>query len=265
MGPSGHHEGSNAPPRSRPLLVHGAFSAWSEKIRWILDLKRVAHDREEYLPMLGDGRLKRLSGGTEVPVWVTATGEGVPDSMRIALRLEAEYPEPRLVPPAGPARGEVLRWHDWAGDVLSPLARVICTHGLSTTPGAAAATVPPSAPWIARVTAPVLAGPGLWLFRRQYEIDAAAVAAARERLPRLLETIALAIEGPRRYLVGDSLTLADVAVGAALLLLAPPADAYLPRPMPPPLRAAFTDRPSLEAFPTVFAWRDEVYAAHRRP
>jgi glutathione S-transferase len=250
-------------PRDRPLLVHGCFSAWSEKIRWILDLKKVPHDREEYIPMLGDGRLKRLSGGTEVPVWVTASGEGVPDSMRIALRLEREYPEPALIPAGGPARGEVLRWHDWAGDVLSPLARVICTHGIATTPGAAAATVPPSAPWIARVTAPVLAGPGLWLFRRQYEIDAGAVAAARERMPGLLESIGLALEGDRPWLVGDGLTLADVAVASALLLLDPPADQYLPRPMPAALRAAFTDRASLAAFPAVFAWRDRLYRERR--
>ena len=53
-----------------------------------------------------------LSGQRLVPIAELGT-EVVRGSMRIVERIEAEHPEPRLLPPAGPARAAALVTTDW--------------------------------------------------------------------------------------------------------------------------------------------------------
>jgi len=246
-----------------PMLVDQAFSAWSEKARWVLDWKGVAFERREFIPMIDDRWLRRISGQEEVPVLVRG-GAALAGSTAIALALEAERPERPLLPDDRRLRAEAIRWQDWAGDTLSPLGRIVLMGSLVADREAALTTVPPTAPAYARMFASIAVPLGLRQFMKAYEIDEEKIAAAHATLPRHLESIAAALAPGRPYLVGDALTLADVAVASALILIAPPAEEWLPRPMAPALRRAFTSATSLARFPEVFAWRDDLYKRHRR-
>lgn len=248
-----------------PVLIDLAFSSWSEKARWALDWKGVRYVRNEYTPMLGDLELLWRTGQTEVPVLVTEHGETIPDSTRIVSYLEEALPEPRLIPADARERADALRWQDWASDTLSPVGRALVSAGLASEPKAAEATVPPTAPWIVRATTAITASPGLWLFNWSYGIGASTIENARRRLPHLLEAIRGALAGGRRFLVGETFTVADLAVAAAFILLDPPPDDHLPRPMPAALRRAFTYRLVRREFPDLVAWRDQMYKEFRRP
>lgn len=129
-----------------------------------------------------------------------------------------------------------------------------------------------------RKTAALSAPPGLWLFKRQYDITDGAIAKAEERLPALLETVAGAIGRASEagagagasasdppFLVGDTFTIADIAVASALILIGPPADEFLPRPMPEPLRRANTHAGAQATHAGVFGWRDAIYRRYRKP
>jgi glutathione S-transferase len=249
----------------RPLrLIDLAFSGWSEKARWALDWKGIPFERVEYMPVIGDLRLWRRTGQAEVPVLLTETGAAIPDSTRIALHLEDTVPEPRLLPARPAERAEALRWQDWAGDTLSTTARAIIGASLAADPAAQLELLPPGAPWLLRAAGRIVAPAGVRVFRWQYDLTRHAVASARARVPGLLETLEQSLARGKRFLVGDSFSLADLAVASALLLLEPPADEYLPRPMPPALRRAYTYAPARLDYGGVFAWRDEMYRRFRK-
>lgn len=246
-------------------LIDIAFSGWSEKARWALDWKGVPYVREEYVPVVGDFALARRTGQAEVPVLITAAGEAIPDSTRIVLHLEETVPEPRLLPARPTERAEALRWQDWASDTLGPVARGLITAGLVADPQAALATVPPDAPRALRLCAKAIVPVGLRVFRWQYDLSKYTLEKEKARLPRLLETIEASLAGGKHFLVGESLSIADIAVASTLLSFDPPEDEYLPRPMPPALRRAYTYAPARLDFGGVFAWRDALYRKFRRP
>jgi glutathione S-transferase len=112
-----------------------------------------------------------------------------------------------------------------------------------------------------RFFAPVAVPIGIRGFLKAYDVTPATVERARWRLPILLEEAQAALEG-RAYLVGDSFSIADLALASALTLATPPADEWLPRPMPPALRRAFT-LPEATSHAPLFAWRDDLYRRHR--
>jgi glutathione S-transferase len=250
---------------STPLLIDLAFSAWSEKARWALDWKGFAYRRKEYLPMIGDRELRRLSGQEEVPVLVLGDGRAIADSTRIALFAEDSSEARALLPKDARARADALRWQDWAGEVLSPCLRTLIGDSLARDSAAAHATIHPDAPFWVRWAAPVAVPIGVRGFLKAYDVTPATIERARWRLPILLGELGAALDGgSRTFLTGESFSLADLAVASALALLSPPSDQWLPRPMPAALRRAFT-LPEAEAFSGLVAWRDDLYKRFRRP
>jgi len=79
-----------------PLLWHIPLSHYSEKVRWALDYKGIAHRRS----VLGGDyliRVWRATGQGKLPVlWLD--GRGIADSARIIAALEEHYPEPAALP-----------------------------------------------------------------------------------------------------------------------------------------------------------------------
>ena len=79
-----------------PLLWHIPLSHYSEKVRWALDYKGIAHRRR----VLGPDyliRVWRATGQGKLPVlWLD--GRAIADSTRIIAALEEHYPEPSLYP-----------------------------------------------------------------------------------------------------------------------------------------------------------------------
>src|SRR5215207_5616130 len=91
-----------------PLLWHIPLSHYSEKVRWALDYKGIAHRRR----VLGPDyliRVWRATGQGKLPVlWLD--GRAVADSTRIITALEEHYPEPPLYPVTPPRGSARSRW-----------------------------------------------------------------------------------------------------------------------------------------------------------
>ena len=104
-----------------PVLWHIPFSHYSEKVRWALDYKGIAHRRR----VLGSDYLIqvwRATGQGKLPVlWLDA--RAIADSTRIIAAIEGQYPEPPLYPRDTSARQHALALEDDLDETLGPALR----------------------------------------------------------------------------------------------------------------------------------------------
>src|SRR5215467_1039354 len=93
-----------------PLLWHIPLSHYSEKVRWALDHKGIAHRRR----VLGPDyliRAWRATGQGKLPI-LFLDGRAIADSTQIIAALEERHPEPALLPRDADARQRALALED---------------------------------------------------------------------------------------------------------------------------------------------------------
>ena len=199
-------------------------SAFCEKVRLVLAAKRLDYTVVEVTPGLGQLELFRLSGQRQVPVLLDGS-EVIADSTAIALYLERHHPEPLLLPEAPAERARVLLIEDWADTALAAGCRLALVQAAAVDPLLRSALLPDSTPGplrqlVSNLPAAVMAGVG--------EAVATVVGSAeRQQLQTNLEQLAVLV-ADQPYLVGDRLTLADLAVAAQWGLLKFPSSSGAP-------------------------------------
>ncbi|MFM7362098.1 MAG: glutathione S-transferase family protein [Cyanobium sp.] len=226
-------------------------SAFCEKVRLVLAFKGLDHGVVEVIPGLGQLELFRLSGQRQVPVLIDG-GEVIADSTAIALHLEERHPEPALLPrdPAGRAR--VLLLEDWADTALAAGCRQALLQAAVADPVLRGALLPDTTPGPLRQLVSAL--PGQLLSPVSEAVGEVLAPCEARQLRRNLDQLTVLIaDAP--YLVGDRLSLADLAVAAQLTLLRFPARAGAP--LAGCGVAGFSDNPVLEP---LFSWRDRILA-----
>ncbi len=222
-------------------------SAFCEKVRLVLAAKRLDYTVVEVLPGLGQWQLFRISGQRQVPVLVDGA-EVIADSSAIALHLEARHLEPALLPADPRELAQVLMLEYWADTNLAAGCRLALLQAAAADPVLRGALLPDTTPGPLRQ---LVAG----LPEQLGEAMAGAIAVAgSQQLEARLEQLA-ALVTATSYLVGERLSLADLAVAAQLSLLKFPASAGAPlagRGAP-----GIADNPLLEP---LFSWRDRIGA-----
>ena len=242
-----------------PALWHIPFSHYSEKVRWALDYKRVAHRRR----VLGSDyliKVWRATGQGKLPVlWLD--GSAIADSTRIIAELEEHYPEPPLYPRAPVARQRALALEDDLDETLGPALRAavvtplfqhdpdfalrMLTTGMGSKAYPGLRRVLRLFPWLYRVRHKIST--------RNLERDRATVVAALDRIEHQRQG--------RAYLVGDVFSVADLTAASLLgPLLQPPELQYpLQLELPPYLkdyRAMLLRHPAAQ-------WVADIYRLHR--
>ena len=222
-------------------------SAFCEKVRLVLAAKGLAYSVVEVTPGLGQLQLLRLSGQRQVPVLVDGE-EVIADSTAIALHLEARAPQPALLPAEAAARAQVQLLEDWADTTLAAGVRLALVQAAAADAVLRTALLPEATPDGLRSLVGAL--PGGLLAGLGQVVDQKALQELRAALEQLT-----ALVQAQPHLVGDRLTLADLAVAAQLSLLRFPASAGAPlagRGVP-----GLADDPQLAP---LFAWRDGIGA-----
>lgn len=131
-----------------------------------------------------DPDFRRASPFAKMPALVDGDF-GLADSSAIIHYIEAKHPEPALIPSEPKLRGKCIWYEEFADTILAGCGAKMFFN---------------------RVVAPI--------FLKRPGDTAAADAAERDELPRVLDYLeSVAPEGDG-YLVGDGLTLADVAVAS---------------------------------------------------
>jgi glutathione S-transferase len=242
-----------------PLLWHIPVSHFSEKVRWALDYKRIAHRRQvlgaDYLI-----RAWRATGRGTLPI-LFLDGRPIGDSTHIIGALEARHPAPPLYPRDAAERQRALALEDDLDERLGPALRAaVVTPLFRHDPDVALRVLTTGMPDAAyrRLRPLVRFFPAYYRLRHKIrdaklEVDRAAVTAALDR-----------IEAERRgraHLVGDAFTVADLTAAALLSPLLQPPEIQYPLRVEWPAylrdyRAALLEHPAAR-------WAADLYRLHR--
>jgi glutathione S-transferase len=251
----------------RPVLIQLDISHYSEKIRWALDRKRVAHVRRSPLPGSHIPLAFALTRGESFTLpLLQLDGRTISDSTAILAALEQRYPEPPLYPADPEQRRRALDLEDFFDEELGPHARLLPFHELTNEPEMFAEVASEAVP------GPLGNAKGLvGLYARTYTglrfgvRDESAAATAREKIVAALNRLEAELEGNGggEFLVGEEFSVADLTAASLFYPIVGPDEGPLPPEVPTPpalerFRAGISDRPG-------YAWVEETFRRHRQP
>jgi len=220
-------------------------SAFCLKVRMVLQAKGLSYRTVEVTPGIGQVAVFRLSGQRQVPVLVD--GDTVlADSSTIARHLEHLEPEPSLLPAAAKQAAQVHLIEDWADTTLAAGGRACLVQAAALDPELRVALLPDDLPDPVRSVMGAI--PGRWV----NSVSELVNQGERAALLASLEQLAATVESSP-WLVGESMTMADLAVAAQLSLLRFPSSAgssLAGRGVP-----GLSDHPKLQS---LFHWRDQL-------
>jgi glutathione S-transferase len=242
-----------------PLLWHIPLSHFSEKVRWALDYKGIAHQRR----VLGSDYLIqvwRATGQGKLPVlWLD--GQAIADSTRIIAALEQRYPKPPLYPRDTATRQRALALEDDLDETLGPALRVsLMTPLFRNDPDIAlrVLTTGMGGEAYRRLRPLVRIFPAFYRFRHKIsesnlERDRIIVSAALDRIEQARQN--------RAYLVGEAFSVADLTAAALMGVLLQPPELQYPLKVELPLylqdyRATLLRHPAVQ-------WAAGIYRLHR--
>ena len=236
-------------------------SAYSEKVRLILDYKQLPYKAIEVTPGVGQIDIFRLSGQRRVPVLKDGT-EIIPDSTAIARYLDEKYPDRPLIPTDPKQKGLCLALEDWADESLGIQGRKAMIGAFSQHPNFRTALLPTTTPDLVKSLVGAVPGDILSLLGAGVGFGPDDVKEAMTILKQALESLCLMLQN-QAYLVGDQPTLADFAVAGVTMYIKFPAAIYVDLP------AGICDKgvPGLADdinYQPFFDWRDRLYTEYRK-
>jgi glutathione S-transferase len=242
-------------------LITLAHSGWSEKARWALDHHHIEYVEKTHTPMLGEPalrwRLRHTSGPRSVPVLIT-DHETVAGSFDIAQHAERHGTGAPLF-----RRGEedvARRWNDQS-DRAMRAGRTLVTHRTAEDAEAQREALPAGIPRALRRPMGPAAALAVRFIQKKYDVPDDQDA-ARDELRAVLGELRGALADGRRYLAGDALGYADLAMATTLQFIRPVDTGIVP--LGPATRRVWTDLELASDFTDLLEWRDQLYARHRR-
>ncbi len=178
------------------------------------------------------------------------------DSLAIARWADDQGSEPTLFPRHHQPRIAEL---NGLSEQILKAARGRITPRIRASAEARMEAVPPPLRRLGKV-ASALAAQGATFIMKKYDTEATSA-------ERHLESMRLGLLQMQQVLAGrdyafDGLTFADIALAVALQPVVPVSDAFLR--LGSATRIAWTESSLAPEFPDLIAWRDELYARHRR-
>lgn len=191
-------------------LITIPFSHFSEKARWALDRAGLPYEEEAHLPLLNIPATRR-AGGKTVPVLVTDEGTFT-DSTDILGYVDRKAPADRKIWPTDEAdRKKAQELEDFFDRGLGRGARVYAYYHLL-----------PERPKLVKILGSRLSTKDRTLFRvmlpglsraivRAYKVTEEGERRALEKIHEAFDRADAALAEGGKYLVGDTLTGADIA------------------------------------------------------
>ncbi|PIQ27685.1 hypothetical protein COW36_07255 [bacterium (Candidatus Blackallbacteria) CG17_big_fil_post_rev_8_21_14_2_50_48_46] len=197
------------------LLFQFDYSPYCVKVRHILEYKQIPFQTVEVTPLLHRAFSKRFSGQVKVP-YIQHKGQIICDSSQIALYLETEFPEPALLPADPKLREEVLLLEDWLDESFVPaLSRpVYVSSYLNPLPLIQNPNLSTGIAALDRFKPQIVP----LMLRRNMRIQGLTPADLPKLEDRAQEVLdrAQKLVADKEYLVGESLSLADISLVAHL-------------------------------------------------
>jgi glutathione S-transferase len=243
-------------------LYQFELSQFSEKVRLILDYKELDYQKIEVTPGIGQWELFQISGQRQVPV--LKDGETViADSTDIAFYLDRKYPDKLIIPVDPLLRGQCLLLEEWADESIGLKGRKALVGALNQNENFRTSILPPETPNFLKSLVGAVPSELLNFLGTGIGFSPQAIKEAHRGLHQDLEALTLILQH-QPYILGNKLTLADLAVAGLSTILKFPTGNYLKLP------AQWQGKgiPGLGdncAYDPFFAWRDRLYEQFRRP
>ena len=236
-------------------------SHYSEKVRLILDYKKLPYRKVEVSPGVSQLDLFRLSGQYQVPV-LRDGNEVIPDSTAIAKYLDAKYPDRPIIPKDPEERGLCLMMEAWADESIGLNARKALIGAFNQHPNFRKAVLPSTTPGFLKYLAGAVPAEVLNFLGTGVGFGPDAVKVAHNILQQNLEALCLLLEDSA-YLAAEYPTLADFAVAGLSMYIKFPASNYidLPETICGKGVPGLADNPAYRLF---FDWRARLYADYRQ-
>ena len=220
-------------------------SAFCLKVRMVLQAKGLSYRTVEVTPGIGQVAVFQLSGQRQVPVLVD-DDTVLADSSVIARHLESREPTPVLIPDDPRQASQVHLIEDWADTTLSTAVRKALVQAAALDPELRVALLPDDLPDPVRSVMGSI--PGGWVSNVSELVNQG----ERADLLISLEQLARSVQAAP-WLVGNAMSLADLAVAAQLSLLKFPASAG--SALAGKGVTGLSDHPKLQS---LFEWRDQL-------
>ncbi len=210
-----------------------------------LQAKKLSYRVIEVSPGLGQLKVFRLSGQKQVPI-IVDNGNVISNSSEIVKYLEKKSPEPRLVPIGKREAAEAHLIEQWADTTLATAARKVLLKSAIVDPSIREALLPDELPGnikhlVGKVPCNLIDN-----------ISNLVNLGDEESLLKSLEVLTEMIED-KKWIVGDCMSIADLAVAAQLSLIKFPESAGYS--LANKGYKSFVDNPRLCK---LFIWRDNL-------
>lgn len=240
-------------------LVGIPYSPWTEKARWALDHHRVAYRFHEHVPLLGEPLLRlRAPKGKRATVPLYLGKEGaVVDSINIARHAEKIGSGSKLF---NLKHLETIERWNRASEAILSAGRGRIVRNLLKDAEAQKEAIPSIFPKAMHGLLLPVARSGTHFIAKKYSTSESPDAEIEATVVPLLEEWRSAIG--KRATLFDSLSYADITMAVALQPISPVGDDYVR--IGPGTRRAWSNPHVAERYADLIAWRDALYAAHRR-
>lgn len=237
-------------------LLQFRYSPYNEKVRWGLELKQLPYRRSDLMPGPHMGKIRKISGQTATPVLVV-DGRAIAGSATILRELDRLQPEPSL----HAERPDVAAIETKFDGDLGPRIRRKVLALLLEDRGYFCRVFAEGQNAINRIAYRMMLPLAQGMVRRGNGITGPA--AIDDGESALQEGLAFVAERSRAtgYLVGDSLTAADIAAASILAMAVDPPNSTMTKPRPMPASTANWIS-SIQAHPGAL-WVRAIYARHR--
>ena len=232
---------------SRPLKLRGSsISYFTGKMENYFRLKGIPYQLEAMDFPSEVKRNRERVGVSQMPVVGLPDGRWMTDTTKMIQWFETEYPQNPVVPEDPVLAYICYLLEDWADTTLAMAGRSSLVQAAALDPELRVALLPDGLPDPVRSVMGVI--PGGWVSNITELVNQK----ERTELLASLEQLASSVQ-TSPWLVGDSMTLADIAVAAQLSLLRFPSSAgsaLAGKGVP-----GLSDHPKLQP---LFQWRDQI-------
>lgn len=242
-------------------LIGISYSPWTEKAKWALDHHKIPYKYSEHVIMLGMPslwwKMKSMSGELTVPALVDGDTR-ICDSAAIARYADGCGASSKLF--LANKTEELGKFIELSEKALAA-GRGMVMHRIARNRDAQKESLPPFVPTAVRGACLWLVGMGLGYVDREFGVSQKKFEQHREELRQVLTQLREALQKNGDYVLGE-FSFADIAMAAAVHPATPVSNAYVK--LGPATRQCWSDEEISKEFSDLVAWRDQIYARHRR-
>lgn len=196
------------------ILYQFPLSHYCEKARWLLDHKEIDFVAQNLIPGVHRAFAQLKTGQNKLPIFKDSE-RWIADSTQIALYLDEQYPEHTLLRLDPQLRQQALEINVIANELGKHVRRWGLAQALSQSDEPLEIMLGEKGylRQFEKFSKPILKT----LVSKSYQLDADKVAESKSKIDEITQQLnAKLIENQCRYLVGDRLGLADIAVCSML-------------------------------------------------